>query len=292
MAFGRGRTVFSNDGPLGAISAQCAELPSFFFGYWHDLNWLGSAGPNAAPSVSATLGWPGGPLVYSKIYAPFALLVLGLGAWLCFRQWKLSPMACILGGIAASLNSGFLSTACWGVASQPMCFGMDFMALAALADETSPRRWLRVILAGFAVGIGVMEGFDNGAIFSVVVAAFVLFQALAGEGAAPQRVVRGVARLTTVAVCAALISSSVVVGLVATQIKGIAGMGQDAESKAQRWDEATEWSLPKAETLGLLVPGLFGYRMDTPGGGIIGAVWTPRGLGQVLRLGQAAGAAA
>jgi hypothetical protein len=262
-----GRTVFSNDGPLGAISERCAELPSYFFGYWHDLNWLGSTGPNAAPSVSATLGWLGGPLVYSKIYAPFALLLLGLSAWLCFRQWRLSPLSCILGGIAASLNSDFLSTACWGVASQPICFGLDFLALAALADQTSPRRWLRVILAGFAVGLGVMEGFDNGAIFSVVVAAYVLYQAWAGEGAAPQRVARGVARLATVAVCAALISASVVIGLIGTQIKGVAGMGQDAESKAQRWDEATMWSLPKAETLSLVVPGLFGFRMDTPEGG-------------------------
>ena len=190
-----GRTVASNDGPLGAISSACGSLPSGFLGYWQDLNWLGGTGPSASPDVSNSLAFVSGPLIFSKIYAPLALLFLGLSAWLCFRQWKLSPVACLLGGLAAALNSDFLSTACWGVASQPLSFGLDFLALAALADETTPRRWLRVVLAGLAIGLGVMEAFDIGAIFSVVIAAFVVFQALAGEGTAPRKLAAGAVRL-------------------------------------------------------------------------------------------------
>ena len=262
-----GRTVFSNDGPLGAISAKCARLPDGFFGYWQDLNWIGNTGPSASPAITQGLSLALGPLLFSKIYAPFALLFLGLSAWLCFRQWKFSRLACILGGIAAALNSDFFSTACWGVAAQPLSFGLDFLALAALADQSSPRRWLRVALAGFAVGMGVMEAFDIGAIFSLVVAAFVVFQALAGEGATVKKLAGGVMRLAVVAAFAAFIAISAVSSLVGTQIKGVAGMGQDAESKSQRWDEATQWSLPKAETLSLFVPGLFGFRMETPEGG-------------------------
>ena len=33
--------LFSNDGPLGVISASAGALPGAFFGYWHDLNWVG-----------------------------------------------------------------------------------------------------------------------------------------------------------------------------------------------------------------------------------------------------------
>jgi hypothetical protein len=262
-----GRTVFSNDGPLGAISSQATRLPSGFFGYWQDLNWLGLAGPSAPPDFTQFLAWICRPLIFSKIFAPFALLFLGLSAWLCFRQWKLSPLACILGGIAAALNSDFFSTACWGVASQPLSFGCDFLALAALADQTSPKRWVRVALAGFAVGLGVMEAFDIGAIFSLVVAAFVVYQALAGEGAMPKRLTSGVVRLAVVAAFAVFIAISAVSTLVSTQVQGVAGMGQDAASKAHRWDEATMWSMPKAEALSMVVPGLFGFRMDTPEGG-------------------------
>ena len=263
-----GHTVFSNDGPLGAISAQWASFSDGgWYGVWKDLNWLGGQEPGASPDITCGLAYVCGPLLYSKIYAPFALLFLGFSAWLCFRQWKLSPLACLLGGLAAALNSDFFSTACWGVASQPLSFGLDFLALAALADETSPRRWLRVALAGFAVGMGVMEAFDIGAVFSIVVAGFVAYQALASEGTTPQKLTRLAGRLALVVACAAFIAISAVLGLVGTQIKGVANMGQDAASRAQRWDEATQWSLPKREALSLVVPGLFGFRMDTPEGG-------------------------
>ena len=262
-----GRTVFSNDGPLGAISAECARSPQVFFGFWQNLNWLGATGPGAPSDITQMLGLVCGPLIFSKIYAPFALLFLGLSAWLCFRQWKFSAPACILGGIAAALNSDFFSTACWGVAAQPISFGLDFLALAALGDATAPRRWLRLILAGLAVGLSVMEAFDIGAIFSLVVAGFVVFQALVEEGTTAQRLGRGIGRLALVAGFAGFIAFQAVTGLIGTQIQGVAGMGQDTASKAQRWDEATTWSLPKGEALSLFVPGIFGFRMDTPEGG-------------------------
>jgi hypothetical protein len=263
-----GRTVFSNDGPLGRISSQCARLPANFSGCWEDLTWLGGSAPSASPDVSSLLALALGPLGFSKVYAPFALLFLGLSAWLCFRQWKFSPAACMIGAIAAALNSGFFSTACWGVAAQPLSFGLDFLALAALADQTSPRRWVRILLAGFAVGLGVMEAFDIGAIFSLAVAAFVIYQALLGEGSLVSRAANGIARLALVAGCAAFIAMCAVSSLIGTQIKGVIGMGQDAESKAQRWDDATQWSMPKGEALSVIVPGIYGFRPNAPDGSI------------------------
>jgi hypothetical protein len=287
-----GRTVFSNDGPLGAIIGKCTSLPSAFFGFWEDRNWLGGTGPSASPDISQLLNLLVGKLVFSKIFAPFALLFLGLSAWLCFQQWRLSSAACIVGAIAAALNSDFFSTACWGVATQPIAFGCDFLALAALADQTSPRRWIRVMLAGLAVGLGVMEAFDIGAIFSLVVAAFVVFQALADEGTMTEKAGRAFSRLALVAGFAGFIAASTVTGLIGTQIQGVAGMGQDAASKAKRWDEATMWSMSKIESLTLIVPGLFGFRMDTPNGGNYWGfsgrhpAWDRYFAGEPLRPGQ------
>ncbi len=284
--------LFSNDGPLGLISSASSKLPEGFTGNWQIQNWVGLALPSSTPDVSAVLATVCGPVLFAKIYAPFALLFLGLSAWLCFRQWKFSPMACIVGGIAAALNSDFFSTACWGVAGQPLSFGCDFLALAALADESSPKRWVRVVLAGFAVGVGVMEAFDIGAIFSLVVAAYVVYQGLISTGSAGEKVGRAVTRLAVVGGFAGFIAAAAVSTLVSTQIQGVAGMGQDAESKAKRWREATMWSMPKAETLSLIVPGLFGFRMDTPNGGNYwGAcgrdpVWDLYFAGEPLRAGQ------
>jgi hypothetical protein len=70
-----------------------------------------------------------------------------------------------------------------------------------------------------------------------------------------------------VAGCAAFLAAQTLVGLIGTNITGVAGTAQDAQTKKEKWDWATQWSAPPAETLGCFIPGLFGYRMDTPNGG-------------------------
>jgi hypothetical protein len=263
-----GQTLFSNDGPLGQLMTQCHRLPGRFSGCWQDLNNVGFAGAAAAPSFSFGLQWLLGPILFSKFYAFLSLVILGLSAWCFFRQLKLAPLACLLGGLAVVLNSTFFSVACWGVSAHDLTAGLSFLALAALADTSSPRRWLRVILAGMALGMAVTEGADVGAIFSIFVAAFIAYQALTAEGSLLRNVAAGAARLLLVAVCALFLAAQSIHGLVATSIEGVAGTQQDAQTKEQRWNWATQWSLPRIETLNLVVPGVFGYRMDTPDGGI------------------------
>jgi hypothetical protein len=261
------QTLFSNDGPLGRLMAQCHQMPGRFTGCWEDLNGIGFNGGTAPPGITSGLQLLLKPVWFSKLYALVSLIILGLGAWCLFVNLRLAPAACYLGGLAAALNSNFFSVACWGVAAQAINAGMFFFALAALMDTSSPRRWLRVILAGLAVGMGVIEAADMGAISSLYVGAFIAFQAWASGGAWLKGIALGLSRLTLVAVCAALVAAPAVFSLVATNIKGIVGTQQDTQTKQARWDWATQWSLPVRETTGLVVPGLFGYRMDTPDGG-------------------------
>jgi len=260
-------TVFSNDGPLGVISAACCDTWAARDGNWTDLNWLGGPGLMVTPTVVNLLSIAVSNLTFSKIFAPLSLWIAGLCAWGCFRAWRFSPTVCVLGALATSLNSDFLGTAAWGVAGQPIGFGFAFLALAALADDQSSQRWLRTALGGAAVGLCVSEAFDIGALFSLVLAAFVLAQSLAGEGSWGRRVGVGLGRLALVITCAVLVAAAALSTLIGTQIKGVAGTGQDAESKAARWSFATQYSLPKKESLGIIVPGLFGFRHDTPNGG-------------------------
>jgi hypothetical protein len=163
---------FSNDGPLGQQMAAQSHLPDAFSGSWGDLNGIGSNVGSPPPDFDALISMALGPLGYSKFLAPIALFILGLGAWAFFRQLKLSPLAAALGGLATAFNSAFFATACWGVASQQIAIGMIFFALALIVSntpETPARiRWLRWALAGLAVGVNVMQGADNGAIFSLM----------------------------------------------------------------------------------------------------------------------------
>ena len=257
------QTLFSNDGPLGELMANCHRLPGRFLGSWSDLDSVGFNGGSATPDISFFLQWTLGPVWFSKLYAVLSLWLLGVSAWLYFRESRLSPLACVLGGLAIVLNSTFFSVACWGVSAQVITAAMFFLALAALADTASRWRWWRVMLAGMAVGMGVMEGADVGAIFSVFVAVYVLYQAWTIEGSQVMNLVTAGGRLAVVAVFALFLAAQSIDSLVTTSIKGVVGTQQDDQTKAQRWDWATQWSMPKQELLGLVAPGLFGYRMDS-----------------------------
>ena len=280
-------TLFSNDGPLGRLVSECHQLPGRFTGCWGDLNWLGFNNGAAPPGIALGLQYLLKPVWFSKLYALLSLVLLGLGAWCFFFRLGLAPIACLLGGLAAALNSCFFSVACWGIAAHALVAALDFFALAALVDTTSRLRWGWVVLAGLAVGLGVVDGADVGAIFSLYVAAFILFQAWMGGGKPGQICFRGFSRLALVAVCAGFIAAQTISTLVQNSIVGVVGTGQDSETKQSHWDFATQWSLPPLETAALAVPGLFGYRMDSPDGGVYwGAVGRTPAVDRFIEQGR------
>jgi hypothetical protein len=260
--------LFSNDGPLGAANAACFRPPSSFLGVWYDLTSIGVAGGSYPLSLTGFLFWALGPLYYSKFYALLTLLFLGASAWYFFRKLGLVPLACALGGLAAALNSSFFSASCWGVGTHAVTVGANFLALGLIAAPAERWRPIRIALAGLMVGFGVTEGADIGALFSLAVAAFVMYGAWFAEGPAGKRIAAGAGRVALIACFAIFFAAQAVTTLIGTQIQGIAGTQQDNQTKQQHWDYATQWSLPKREALGFAIPGLFGYRMDTRDGGV------------------------
>jgi hypothetical protein len=254
--------LFDNDHTLGYRTADSHKLPSRFAGTWDDLSWLGGEGPAASPSISMTLATllPAGAIL--KIYAPFTLLFLGFSAFLFFRQLKFHPVVCVLGGVAAGLNSHYLSNACWGLGNWSIAAGCMFLAMAALRANSIPKIWERAVLAGLAVGMGVMEGYDVGAILSVFIGAYVLFRTLTDEGPVLRRVTNAFVAETLVVLFAGIIAYHTMHTLVETEVEGVQAMGQDAETKQNRWRSATQWSMPKIETLEIMIPGIFGYRLS------------------------------
>jgi len=70
-----------------------------------------------------------------------------------------------------------------------------------------------------------------------------------------------------IALAAAFLAAHGLTTLISTSVKGIAGMDSKQQSTEERFSWVTQWSLPKIETLRVIIPGLFGYRMDTRDGG-------------------------
>ena len=267
--------LFSNDGPLGSISTDAIEMPGTFSGYWHDLNWLGYEQPSASPGIYMALGLLlQKSALYLKWCTPICLVILGLSAWFFFRTLGFRNLACTIGAVAAAFNMEVVSYACWGLPSRSLTFATSFLAGAFILRALKSRPCPNLALAGICVGLGLMEGYDIGALFSLYIAAFVLFgfviKRLESEKpvALGQAAGRGFAGVALVALVAGLAASQTMSTLVDTQLQGT---GSDPQTPAQRdaakerqWTFLTQWSLPKMETLRIVIPGLYGYRLDTP----------------------------
>ena len=263
------QVLFANDGPLGAITAESGNMRHAWKGVWQDLNWLGIENPAALPHTASLVWFLVGddPVHFAKFHVPIALIALGLSLWVCLRQFGFRHAVCGLAAIAAALNMNTFSHSTWGLPSRAWTLASTFLAIAALRSGIVRQPLLKAMLAGLAVSNGIMEGFDVGAIFSLYVGAFAVFVVLAQPGViGAAKIARGAVQAGIVAVFAAVCAAAALSTLIGTQIKGVAGMDQDTKTKTERWDFATMWSLPKAETLRVIIPGLFGYRMDSEEG--------------------------
>jgi len=267
-SFQAGQALFANDGPYALQKARAYEMPGAFFGIWNDLYWLGANSGNFMPNVTGLYLWLLGPLGYINFSVPLSLMLLGLCAAFYFQQLGFNRWVCVVGGMAAALNSNFFSNACWGLPSRALCLAAIFLSLAALHSSVGRWTWIKVVLAGFAVGFSISEGGDNGGFFALFVAAFAVMISLKVEsGSLARRLTRSFARTTLTALCAAVLAAQTLNIFANLAVKGIVGTAQDAQTKEQKWIGATLWSLPKAETLRVIIPGLHGFRMDTAEGG-------------------------
>lgn len=283
------KVLFANDAPLGLISSRAGKDASTLVGvkegFWQDLNWIGIENPSVllGPSLLTHILLGGNPVHTAKFAVPVAFFCLGLAAFLLFRVLGFSRVVCVLGGLAAALNMNSFSHGAWGLPSRAWSFMAAILAIAALCSGLRSRPWIKAVLAGMAVGIGVLEGFDVGAIYSMYVAAFAAFLALIHSDSKQKAF--GIIRVAVIAIAAACFAAHALTTLIGTQITGVAE--KPAETPEVKWDGATMWSLPKAETLRVIVPGLFGYRMDTPGGG---AYWGNVGHSDLSGLQRHSGA--
>jgi hypothetical protein len=268
QSFHRGIALRSNDSPLGVMMTPTFQMPQAFTGIWSDLNWLGSNGGTLSPNISTLLLWILGPHGYTNFYTPISVLLAGLAGAFFFRQLGLRSAAWVLGGIAAALNGNYFSNACWGLASRSLLLAAAFMAMAALVSNPPRHRWIKAALAGLCIGMGVMEGIDNGAIFSLFISAFVVFQAWNSDEAGTGKYARSAAVVAVMAIFAAFMAVQTVQNILGTQFKAVTSMNEGQQrSPKEQYDWATQWSLPKAESLRVVVPGLFGYLLDEPNGG-------------------------
>jgi len=65
-SFNPNYTLFSNDCPLGQMTAEQNRPPGTLFGSWSDLNWLGNEAINSSPTLSNLLLYLPTPNIWSR----------------------------------------------------------------------------------------------------------------------------------------------------------------------------------------------------------------------------------
>ena len=264
-----GMAGFANDAPLGLMQAYSAVRWDYFFsGSWLHNVWIGGPTLNTLPNFSHGVYLLGGALFYAKFSAVLSMAFAGVALWAFCRRQGFTPLASALPALAMALNGNLLSHATWGLPSRPAT--VAFATLALTAATPDPRRkgfyrWIWVILTGFATGMTVMEGADVGAFFSVLIAAYVAFNAWIETVPVGQRLLNSATRLVLVVACSVWIASLALTSLVGTQIQGVSGMGEDSAARQKRWEFVTGWSFPRLEVVRMAIPGIMGIRSVSPG---------------------------
>ncbi|MBT4228256.1 MAG: hypothetical protein HOD74_11910, partial [Verrucomicrobia bacterium] len=229
--------------------------------------------PSASPGIYMALGLLlQKSVLYLKWCTPICLIFLGLSAWFFFRTLGFRNLACTIGAVAAAFNMEVVSYACWGLPSRSLTFATSFLAAAFVLRALKSRPLANLALAGICVGLGLMEGYDIGALFSLYIAAFVLFGFVIKSMPLRRAAGRGFAGIAVVALVAGLAAAQTMSTLVSTQLQGASSGQADVQqtpaqrnaAKERQWTFLTQWSLPKLETLRIVIPGLYGYRLDTP----------------------------
>jgi len=256
------RVSWANDVPLGAMQEFSNRLPGTFSGHWSTPEWIGGVVPSSSPAFSTLLQTILPPTIYLKVFLPLCMFFLGFGAWFFFRQSGFAPGVCVVGGLGAGLNMHYFSNATWGLGTFAMAAAMVLVALGIIVSPAIRPLWVKAALAGLAVGMIIMEAYDTGAILTLFAGVFILFYFMTESPSLARGIPKAVGMEVLIVVFALLISCSTLYTLVGTQIVGASHKDQSPEQKAAHWDFISMYSFPKLETLRLVIPGLFGYRLQ------------------------------
>ena len=133
------------------LGAPQSHVPSGFTGWFQALCKL-------TPDPTAN---------YANYYPPACLFLLGMAAWLCFRQLNCSGLICGIGALAAALNGVFLSRTVEFSGGLAVVGAALFVALAMIVRGRL--QWPGALVAGLALGMGSLEiGADGFALVGAI----------------------------------------------------------------------------------------------------------------------------
>jgi hypothetical protein len=262
--------LFSTDDVLGALQGRKESLPAAWFANWSPLNLVGLASGQESLSYTSLMIW-WLPLIGFINWIHF-LDAFGAGVFffLFLRQMKCSARAALLGAMVFCYGGFNFALVYSGHLGKFGCYLWIAATLWALEHALNdPKTWSWRIAAGAFLGLVVCEQPDVAILYVWMFVAYLAFRVFSGsepsrEEPLPDRLIRFVILLAISGAVSGLLAFQVVSNMYRSQVKGVAQLAE--ESRQQGWDWATQWSYPPEETLELVAPGFFGWRVNEPKG--------------------------
>jgi len=256
--------------------------------YWNTTGYLGNGGGRLAGKLGkARIDF----IMWRKLFPvkfrntfdfPFAVFLVGLGFYLFCVSLELKPLAAFTGAASIMLSGDFISATYSGHTGKFFMWAYLCFAIWLLTSGIRKRNILLLLWAGICGGIGVSSQLDIGFIIVLFFFAWTLF--LIWQTRNQKRWVKLSAGLAIACAAGLIYSASTVYTLMglARSAEGKTSQAKDTRTEAEKWNWATQWSLPKAETLTFVMPGFFGFGLpDSPYWGKIGqdARWPKQHIG-------------
>jgi len=285
------KPVVANDAPLTTHYLNARGTYEGKDSVWRANGYLGKNGsPRMKHNFFSKLGYsilrPGEiknffpPKYANTIVFPICAFLAGLGMYLFLITMKLKPLAAFTGACALMLSGQFITGVFSGHSGSFYMFFYMTFCLWLLTYAIQTRSIIAFIWAGVAGGMALKSQLDIGAIVALFLAAWVAFYIWH---------TRSKAQWVKLAV-GLVLAASLGISYSASAIYNLAGLASASQGKTgiangdtrtldEKWDWATQWSLPKSETLTFVMPGFFGWGVQGDYWGNIGrsAAW-PNGM--------------
>ncbi|MCG8454728.1 MAG: hypothetical protein MI919_00495, partial [Holophagales bacterium] len=260
-----------NDGNIESVLSPIFGYPEALFRIWDDQTFFGEGQAGTGLAVWSLWETLLGAHHYRRWGPWLAIWLTGLCAYWTLRQLGHGRAPAAIGGVFFNLCGWTTTFPLNGLLNRSLTLAFSLLVIGVVArNRARGDGWLGYLVAGGLLGLAVTQTPDVGAFFALALAVYLLIgQPFPGtDGTVWRRRLLGLALVVLASVGT---SWQTVSKMVDTQVAGAGPVTAGEPDAAWRW--ATQWSLPKSETLSLVLADFHGASTrsaDHPYWGLMG----------------------
>jgi hypothetical protein len=222
-----------------------------------------------------------------------SILLSGIFFLLFIKDFELHPMAALFGAVAWMLTNTTLTLALPGHLGKFMVSSFMPLVFLFLRRAVIRDRYTNYIYSGLFLGFSIMLGaYELSLFYGMLLFCYWIFLMLRKRGA--EKIIpfircnwKKIATHKAGLLALGLVMLITMAAAIPVIIEASRGRGTETaafrQTPQQRWDWATQWSVPPLELLDLAIPGLFGWKTGDTEYPYFGALGRSADNGKSLR---------